>query len=166
MSLSSRTTPTSLTFIIYVQAASSLGSLSGIPKQCLVIILLQLHFEFHNWKQAIRLFHRKPNTWRKSWGHAIALHFSPPQNPLFQNYNNLLQLQLLQEDELLLYLWITQAFFSLFSFSFRTTSVVYGGSPTRGWIRAAAASLHHSCNNVGSKPHLWPTPQLVATPDP
>ena len=29
-----------------------------------------------------------------------------------------------------------------------------------------AASLHHSHSNVGSEPHLQPTPQLTATPDP
>ena len=30
----------------------------------------------------------------------------------------------------------------------------------------AAASLHHSHSNTGSKPRLLPTPQLAATPDP
>lgn len=29
---------------------------------------LQLHFEFYDWKLAIRLFYRKLNTWRKTWG--------------------------------------------------------------------------------------------------
>ena len=41
----------------------------------------------------------------------------------------------------------------------------YGGSQARGLIRAAAASLHHSQSNMGSKPRLQPTPQLTAMPD-
>ena len=40
------------------------------------------------------------------------------------------------------------------------------GSQARGPIRAVAASLHQSHSNMGSKPHLQPTPQLMATPDP
>ena len=35
-----------------------------------------------------------------------------------------------------------------------------------GRIRAAAASLHHSHSNTGSKPCLQPTPQLTATQGP
>ena len=31
---------------------------------------------------------------------------------------------------------------------------------------AAAAGLHHSYSIVGSEPHLRPTPQLTAVPDP
>ena len=38
---------------------------------------------------------------------------------------------------------------------------VYGGSQARGQIRAAAASLHHSHSNTGSKLHLRRTPQLL-----
>ena len=33
-------------------------------------------------------------------------------------------------------------------------------------IRAAAASVLHSHSNAISKPHLWPTPWLMAMPDP
>ena len=44
--------------------------------------------------------------------------------------------------------------------------VAYGGSQTRGLIVATAASLHHSHSNARSKPHLQPTPQPMATPDP
>jgi len=36
----------------------------------------------------------------------------------------------------------------------------------RGPIGATAAGLHHSHNSSGSKPHLQPTPQLMAMPDP
>ena len=50
-------------------------------------------------------------------------------------------------------------------FFFRATPMAYGGSKTRGRTRAAASSLHHSHSNVGSKPHLLPTPQLMATLD-
>ena len=43
--------------------------------------------------------------------------------------------------------------------------MAYGSSQAMGWVWAAAASLHHSCRNSGSEPHLWPTLQLVATTD-
>ena len=42
----------------------------------------------------------------------------------------------------------------------------YGGSQARGPIGAVAAGLHHSHSNAESEPHLQPTPQLMATPDP
>ena len=41
-----------------------------------------------------------------------------------------------------------------------------GGSQARGPTGALATGLDHSHSNAGSKPHLWPTPQLTATPDP
>ena len=40
------------------------------------------------------------------------------------------------------------------------------GSQARGPIRAVAASLCHSHSNAGPEPHLQPTAQLTATPDP
>ena len=46
------------------------------------------------------------------------------------------------------------------------TRVAYGSSQARGQIGATAAGLHFSHSNVGSEPHLRPTPQLTATPDP
>ena len=49
---------------------------------------------------------------------------------------------------------------------FRAAPVAYGSSQPRGWIRAAAATLLHSNNNMGSEPHLWPTLQFTATLDP
>ena len=42
----------------------------------------------------------------------------------------------------------------------------YGGSRARGQTGVIAASLHHSHSHTGSKLHLRPTPQLMATPDP
>ena len=33
-------------------------------------------------------------------------------------------------------------------------------------LELQAASLHHSHSNIRSKLRLWPTPQLMATPDP
>ena len=54
--------------------------------------------------------------------------------------------------------------FCPFAFS-RATPVAYGGSQA-GLIRAVATSLHHSHSNEGSEPHLRPTPQLTAMPDP
>ena len=56
-------------------------------------------------------------------------------------------------------------FFCLFAFS-RAAPLVYGGSQARSQIRAVAAGLRQSHSNEGSKPHLQPTPQLMATPDP
>ena len=44
--------------------------------------------------------------------------------------------------------------------------VAYGVSQARGQIGAIAAGLCHSHSNLGSKPRLQPTPQLVTTPDP
>ena len=43
--------------------------------------------------------------------------------------------------------------------------MAYVGSQARGKIRAVATGLHHSHSNVGSKPRLWPTPQLTAMPN-
>ena len=49
---------------------------------------------------------------------------------------------------------------------FRAAPAAYGGSQARGLIGAVAASLRHSHSGAESKPHLRPTPQLTATPDP
>ena len=59
----------------------------------------------------------------------------------------------------------TSFFFLLFCL-FRATLMAYGGSQARNGIRAAAAGLHHSHSNVGSKTRLQPTPELTAMPDP
>ena len=55
--------------------------------------------------------------------------------------------------------------FCLFVFS-RAAPVAYGGFQARGPIGAIAAGLYHSHSNIRSEPHLQPTPQLMATPDP
>ena len=55
---------------------------------------------------------------------------------------------------------------SLFFFSFRAIPTAYGGSQARGRIGAVATGLHHSHSNAASEPHLQPTPQLTAMPDP
>ena len=49
---------------------------------------------------------------------------------------------------------------------FRALPVAYGGSQARGQIGGVAAGLCQSHSNLGSKPRLWPTPQLMAMPDP
>ena len=49
---------------------------------------------------------------------------------------------------------------------FRAAPAAHGSSQARDRIGAAAAGLHHSHSNVGSEPHLQPTPQLMAMPDP
>ena len=53
----------------------------------------------------------------------------------------------------------------LFLFS-RAAPVASGGSQARGLIRVIAAGLHHSHSNNRSKPHLQPTPWLMAMLDP
>ena len=55
---------------------------------------------------------------------------------------------------------------SLLSFLFRAAPAAYGGFQARGQIGAPAAGLHHSHSNAGSEPHLQPTSQLMAPPDP
>ena len=45
---------------------------------------------------------------------------------------------------------------SFFFFLFRNTPAAYESSQARGLIGAAAASLHQSHSNAGSKPHLRP----------
>ena len=59
-------------------------------------------------------------------------------------------------------------YFALFIylFIFRAALVAYRSSQASGWIRAVAASLHHSHTNMGSELHMRPIPQLTATPDP
>ena len=56
--------------------------------------------------------------------------------------------------------------FIFFFLHFMATLVAYGSSQARVWIEAAAAGLHHSHSNMGSKPHLQPTSQFTATSDP
>ena len=53
----------------------------------------------------------------------------------------------------------------LFAFSWAALAA-YRGSQARGLIGAIATGLHQSHSNAGSEPHLQPTPQLTATPDP
>ena len=64
---------------------------------------------------------------------------------------------------------VLHSYFILFYFNFllfRATLTACGSFQARGRIRATAASLYHSHSNLGSKPHLQPTPQLMATSDP
>ena len=42
----------------------------------------------------------------------------------------------------------------------------YGGSQARGRIRAVVTGLHHSHSKARYEPHLGPTSQLMAMPDP
>ena len=59
--------------------------------------------------------------------------------------------------------WNFFVFFFVFS---RAAFAAYGGSKGRGLIGAVAAGLRQSHSNAGSKPHLQPTPQVKAMPDP
>ena len=53
-----------------------------------------------------------------------------------------------------------------FFFLFRATPAAYEGSQARGGFGAGVDGLSLSHSNARSEPHLWPTPQLTATPDP
>ena len=57
-------------------------------------------------------------------------------------------------------------FVCLFICFFRAAPAASGSSQARTWVGATAANLCHSHSNVGSEPHLQPTPQLTARPDP
>ena len=48
---------------------------------------------------------------------------------------------------------------------FRAAPTAHGGSQAKSQMGAVAADLHHSHSNEGSKPNLWPKPQLAVTPD-
>ena len=61
---------------------------------------------------------------------------------------------------------VAEYIFCLFVLLFSDALAAYGDSQARGPIRAIATSLHQSHSNAGSEPHLQPTPQLTATPDP
>ena len=58
------------------------------------------------------------------------------------------------------------SFLFLFLSFFRAKTMAYESSQAQGPIRAVASGLHHSHSNTRSEPHLQPTPQLTATPDP
>ena len=60
---------------------------------------------------------------------------------------------------------IVRHLFSLFFAISWAAIVAYGGSQARGLIGAVAAGLRQSHSNMGSEPHLQPTPQLTATLD-
>ena len=55
------------------------------------------------------------------------------------------------------------SFFCCCGCVFRAAPVALGGSQAMGQVGAIAAANHSS---MGSKPTLWPTPQLMATLDP
>ena len=57
-------------------------------------------------------------------------------------------------------------FFSFFFGLLRVAPAAYGGSQARSQVKAKATGLHHSHNNAGSTPHLQPTQQVMAMPDP
>ena len=57
-------------------------------------------------------------------------------------------------------------FFFFVFFPFLGPLLTYRGSQARGLTGAVATGLCQSHSNLSSKPHLRPTPQLTATPDP
>ena len=87
--------------------------------------------------------------------HLLILHFDPI--PAFLHSNPIICLIII------IIIIIVIIFVSCL---FRAMPVAYGDSQARGRIGVTDASLHHSHSNLGSEPHLWPIPQLTATPDP
>ena len=63
-----------------------------------------------------------------------------------------------------MYIYVSIYFFPFLLFT--ATPTAYGGSQARGPVGATAAGLCHSHSNTRSQPHLRPTPQLMAMPDP
>ena len=59
---------------------------------------------------------------------------------------------------------IPDLFFFFCMFCFRATPPAHGGAQARGPLGAVAIGLCHSLTR--SEPHLRPTPQLKAMPDP
>ena len=76
----------------------------------------------------------------------------------------LLQLIILTWPFLLILLIIKEIVF--LSFIVRAAPEAYGGCQARGPVGAVATGLRHSHSEARSKPHLWPTLQLVSIPDP
>ena len=66
----------------------------------------------------------------------------------------------------LLIVFFSFLFFFVFLLFLWAIPAAYGGSQARGLIGAVATGLRQSHSNAGSEPHLQPTPQLKATPDP
>ena len=86
---------------------------------------------------------------------------------LINGQNILINISLAYVYKYLISTWrFSTAFFSFSFFLFWATCMTYWSSQASGQIRAVVAGLHHSHSNKGSKLHLWPTSQLVATPDP
>ena len=74
---------------------------------------------------------------------------------------------IIQLSQGMLWMFRYSFFFPFFFFIFLGLHPWHnGGSQARCWIRALAPCLHHSHSNAGPEPHLQPTPQLMAMPDP
>ena len=61
--------------------------------------------------------------------------------------------------------WFVCLFVCVF-FLFVFRAAAYGGSQARDQMGATAAGLRHNHSSTESKPHLQPTLQVTATPDP
>ena len=63
--------------------------------------------------------------------------------------------------------FLKKIFFFFFFWSFLgLLPAAHGGSQSRGLIGAVPTGLRQSHSNARSEPHLGPTPQLMAMPDP
>ena len=68
--------------------------------------------------------------------------------------------------DIFLFLFLFIYLFIVFFAVSWATPAAHGGSQARGQIGAVAARLCQSHCNAGSKPHLQPTPQVMAMLDP
>ena len=63
----------------------------------------------------------------------------------------------------ILFIYFILLIYYYYFYRFKAAPTADGSFQARGRIGVAAAGLSHSHSNVGSEPHLWPTPQLMAT---
>ena len=136
-------------------------------RHCIYLISFNIHYSLcdrHCYtlvtvKKALRLI---------QWDEIICPHLNR-DHPVFHYSSQLILLTLwkpLEEKHIShfsLELSFKKIFFLFLFLLFRAVPVAYGSSQARGRFGAAAASLHHSHNNVRSEPHLWPIPWLTAT---
>ena len=96
----------------------------------------------------------------------ITEHYLPPSLS-FVTEESILVIYITTWEKYVTHLMLTNTYIGFFFlFFFRATPTTYGRSQARLLTKATAAGLHHSHRNMGSTPHLRPTPQLMARLDP
>ena len=102
--------------------------------------------------------------WTPSLGTSMCCRCGPKKTKWINNWH-------MEIDSFIIYCFVIYmllvllfTFFFFFFFLFRAAPKAYRSSQARDQIIATTVSLHHSY--LRSKPCLWPTPQLMAAPDP